>query len=49
MPENMKASSENDTLKLLIHHLDLSYHLEWIGERKVKLALNGRELGIFQL
>ncbi|KAL3498909.1 hypothetical protein ACH5RR_041641 [Cinchona calisaya] len=47
--DNKKTSSESDTLKLLIHHLDLSYRLEWVGERKVKLLQHGRELGIFQL
>lgn len=47
--ENKKASSEIDTLRLLIHHLDLSYRLDWVGERKVKLTQHGCDLGIFQL
>lgn len=44
-----KASTEMDRLKLLLHNLDLSYRLEWVGERNVKLTQHGRELGIFQL
>lgn len=44
-----KPSNEIDRLKLLVHNLDLSYRLEWAGERKVKLTQHGRELGIFQL
>lgn len=46
---NNKASGEMDRLNLLIHNLDLSYRLEWAGERKVKLKHHGHELGIFQL
>nr|GMC98056.1 WD repeat-containing protein 7 [Ipomoea batatas] len=44
-----KASTEMDRLKLLLHNLDLSYRLEWVGERNVKLTQHGRELGVFQL
>ncbi|CAH9124813.1 unnamed protein product [Cuscuta epithymum] len=47
--ESFEASNEMDKLKLLIHNIDLSYRLEWAGERKVKLTHHGRELGIFQL
>ncbi|XP_027183122.1 WD repeat-containing protein 7 isoform X1 [Coffea eugenioides] len=49
LQESKKASTEIDSVKLLVHHLDLSYRLEWVGERKVKLMQHGRELGIFQL
>ncbi|XP_022737520.1 uncharacterized protein LOC111290469 [Durio zibethinus] len=38
-----------DRLKLLIHNLDLSYRLEWIGERKVLLTRHGLEIGSFPL
>ncbi|KAK6158274.1 hypothetical protein DH2020_005588 [Rehmannia glutinosa] len=48
-PGNNKASTEMDRLKLLIHNLDLSYRLEWVGERKVKLSQHSHELGTFQL
>ncbi|KZV15370.1 hypothetical protein F511_20355 [Dorcoceras hygrometricum] len=48
-PGSNKSSSEVDRLKLLIHNLDLSYRLEWVGEKKVKLTQHSRELGIFQL
>ncbi|KAK6137386.1 hypothetical protein DH2020_028858 [Rehmannia glutinosa] len=41
---NNKASTEMDRLKLLIHNLDLSYRLEWVGERKVKLSQHSHEL-----
>ncbi|VFQ68018.1 unnamed protein product [Cuscuta campestris] len=44
-----EPSNEIDRLKLLVHNLDLSYRLEWAGERKVKLTQHGRGLGIFQL
>ncbi|KAL5551984.1 hypothetical protein UlMin_002160 [Ulmus minor] len=47
--DNLKAVSHADNLKLLIHNLDLSYRLEWVGERKVLLSRHGSELGTFQL
>ncbi|XP_017234701.1 uncharacterized protein LOC108208690 isoform X2 [Daucus carota subsp. sativus] len=47
--ENARASTETDRLKLLIHNLDLSYRLQWVGERKVLLTQHGRDLGSFQL
>ncbi|XP_052211595.1 uncharacterized protein LOC127814250 isoform X3 [Diospyros lotus] len=47
--ENTGALSQMDRLKLLIHNLDLSYRLEWVGERKVLLMKHGQELGTFQL
>ncbi|XP_008795027.2 uncharacterized protein LOC103710884 [Phoenix dactylifera] len=40
---------EADSLKLLIHNLDLSYRLQWIGGRGVKLTRHGQDLGTFQL
>ncbi|KAI8546278.1 hypothetical protein RHMOL_Rhmol07G0104800 [Rhododendron molle] len=47
--ENAASSSDVDRLKLLLHNLDLSYRLEWVGERKVLLVRHGHELGTFQL
>ncbi|XP_050378670.1 uncharacterized protein LOC126795980 [Argentina anserina] len=47
--ENAQGLSQADNLKLLIHNLELSYQLEWIGERKVRLTRHGHELGTFQL
>ncbi|PON39898.1 Regulatory associated protein of TOR [Parasponia andersonii] len=47
--ENPKVSNHPDNLKLLIHNVDLSYRLEWFGERKVLLSRHGHELGTFQL
>lgn len=46
---NKKGSSEMDKLKVLVQSLDLSYGLEWVGERKVKLSQHSHDLGIFQL
>lgn len=46
---NKKGSSEMDRLKVLVQNLDLSYRLEWVGERRVKLSQHSNELGIFQL
>ncbi|XP_065632257.1 uncharacterized protein LOC112022753 isoform X3 [Quercus suber] len=47
--ENASSVSHADSLKLLIHNLDLSYRLEWVAERKVLLIGHGHELGTFQL
>ncbi|XP_043717014.1 uncharacterized protein LOC122665016 isoform X2 [Telopea speciosissima] len=47
--EKARGSNAMDSLKLLIHNLDLSYRLEWVGERKVQLMWHGKELGCFQL
>lgn len=47
--ENARALNETDRLKLLIHNLDLSYRLQWVGERKLLLTQHGRDLGSFQL
>ncbi|KAF9602575.1 hypothetical protein IFM89_029874 [Coptis chinensis] len=47
--ENSKGSSDINSPRLLIYNLDLSYHLEWVGERKVSLTRRGYELGTFQL
>ncbi|PQP96771.1 uncharacterized protein Pyn_39842 [Prunus yedoensis var. nudiflora] len=47
--EGTKGLSQADNLKLLIHNLDLSYRLEWVGERKVLLTRHGHELGTFLL
>ncbi|KAL8543572.1 hypothetical protein ACS0TY_004220 [Phlomoides rotata] len=48
-PGNKKGSSEMDRLKVLVQNLDLSYRLEWVGERRVKLSQHSHDLGIFQL
>ncbi|OMP06069.1 hypothetical protein COLO4_08358 [Corchorus olitorius] len=47
--ETPKSLSYADRLKHLIHNLDLSYRLEWIGERKVMLIRHGVEIGHFPL
>ncbi|KAI9175137.1 hypothetical protein LWI28_027904 [Acer negundo] len=49
LQENASSLSYADSLKLVIHNLDLSYRLEWVGERKVLLTRHGLELGTFQL
>ncbi|KNA19673.1 hypothetical protein SOVF_059430 [Spinacia oleracea] len=38
-----------DSLDLMLYNLDLSYRLEWVGDRKVCLTRHGQELGTFQL
>lgn len=40
---------EADNLKLLLHNLDLSYHLHWVGGKTIILTRHGQELGTFQL
>ncbi|KAI4326888.1 hypothetical protein L6164_019412 [Bauhinia variegata] len=47
--DNARDLSHGDSLKQLIHNLDLSYRLEWIVPRKVLLTRHGHELGTFQL
>ncbi|KAJ0106075.1 hypothetical protein Patl1_17635 [Pistacia atlantica] len=49
LQEHTKSLSYVDSLKSLIHNLDLSYRLEWVGERKILLTRHGLELGTFQL
>jgi hypothetical protein len=44
-----KDLDEADNLKLLLHNLDLSYRLYWVGGKTVKLTRHTQELGIFQL
>lgn len=46
-PESAKSLSYADRLEHLIHNLDLSYRLQWIGERKVLLTRHGLEIGSF--
>ncbi|KAL8064093.1 hypothetical protein ABFS82_01G068400 [Erythranthe guttata] len=46
-PGSSKGWTEMDRLKLLIHNLDLSYKLEWVGERKVKLLQHSNDLGTY--
>lgn len=48
-PGGNKALAEMDRLKLLVQNLDLSYRLQWIGERTVKLLQHSNDLGTFQL
>lgn len=43
-----KELDEADNLKLLLHNLDLSYRLHWVGRKTIKLTRHGQELGIFQ-
>ncbi|CAN6579041.1 unnamed protein product [Malus baccata var. baccata] len=47
--ESAKGLSQADNMKLLIHNLDLSYRLEWVGARKVLLTRHGHELASFPL
>lgn len=49
LQEHAGSLSYVDSLKLLIQNLDLSYRLEWVGNRKVLLTRHGLELGTFQL
>ncbi|TVU08986.1 hypothetical protein EJB05_42418, partial [Eragrostis curvula] len=44
-----KELDEADNLKLLLHNLDLSYRLHWVGGKTIKLTRHGQELGTFQL
>ena len=44
-----KELDEADNLKLLLHNLDLSYRLQWVGRKIIKLTRHGQELGTFQL
>ena len=44
-----KELDEADNLKLLLHNLDLSYRLQWVGGKAIKLTRHGQELGTFQL
>lgn len=47
--EKPKVSSGATSPRLLVYNLDLSYHLEWAGQKKVVLTRHGHELGTFQL
>ncbi|XP_019224638.1 PREDICTED: uncharacterized protein LOC109206281 isoform X2 [Nicotiana attenuata] len=47
--ENTNASNELDRFKQLLHNIDLSYRIEWVGQRKIKLTQHGRDLCTFQL
>ncbi|KAH6761030.1 Transducin/WD40 repeat-like superfamily protein [Perilla frutescens var. frutescens] len=48
-PGNNKAMDEMSRLKHLVQNLDLSYRLEWVGERTVKLSQHSNDIGTFQL
>ncbi|RDX80160.1 WD repeat-containing protein 7, partial [Mucuna pruriens] len=47
--DNARDSNHGDSLKQLLHNLDLSYRLEWVEGRKLLLTRHGHELGTFQL
>ncbi|KAK4365429.1 hypothetical protein RND71_016787 [Anisodus tanguticus] len=47
--EKTNASNEMDRFKQLLHNIDLSYRIELVGQRKIKLIQHGRDLGTFQL
>ncbi|XP_039142802.1 uncharacterized protein LOC120280128 [Dioscorea cayenensis subsp. rotundata] len=47
--EKTREMDDADTLRLLLHNLDLSYRLQWIDGRKVILTRHGHDLGSFQL
>ncbi|KAK9088087.1 hypothetical protein Syun_030481 [Stephania yunnanensis] len=47
--EKERSLCEVENMKLLIYSLDLSYQLEWAGDRKVVLKHHGLELGTCQL
>ncbi|KAE9597785.1 hypothetical protein Lal_00041492 [Lupinus albus] len=47
LQDNVRDHGES--LKQLLHNLDLSYQLEWVGERKVLLTRHDHDLGTFQL
>ncbi|KAK2439115.1 zinc finger CCCH domain-containing protein [Trifolium repens] len=49
LQDNAKDANHGESLKQLLHNLDLSYRLEWVAERKVLLTRHGSELGTFQL
>ncbi|KAK7318180.1 hypothetical protein RJT34_02879 [Clitoria ternatea] len=49
LQDNARDSNHGDSLKQLLHNLDLSYRLEWVDARKVLLTRHGHELGTFQL
>ncbi|CAN8308230.1 unnamed protein product [Cochlearia groenlandica] len=45
LQETSKNISHAERLKQLVHHIDLSYRLEWASERKVVLTRHSVELG----
>ncbi|MED6173547.1 hypothetical protein PIB30_118502 [Stylosanthes scabra] len=47
--DNARDSNHGDSMKQLLHNLDLTYRLEWVGDRKILLTRHGQELGTFQL
>jgi hypothetical protein len=49
LQKKTKQLDEADNLKLLLHNLDLSYRLHWVGGKTTKLTRHGQELGTFQL
>uniref|UniRef100_A0A0D9WQN8 Uncharacterized protein n=1 Tax=Leersia perrieri TaxID=77586 RepID=A0A0D9WQN8_9ORYZ len=44
----VRELDEADNLKLLLHNLDLSYRLQWVGGKTIKLTRHGQELGTQQ-
>ncbi|GAV76135.1 WD40 domain-containing protein [Cephalotus follicularis] len=49
LQENAGVLNYAESFKLVIHNLDLSYRLDWVGERNILLTRHGHELGTFQL
>nr|CAB3468064.1 unnamed protein product [Digitaria exilis] len=49
LQKKAKELDDADNLKLLLHNLDLSYRLHWVGGKTIKLTRHGQELGTFQL
>ncbi|XP_020583886.1 uncharacterized protein LOC110026981 [Phalaenopsis equestris] len=47
--EKSEELDEADRIRLLLHNLDLSYRLQWVGGRTVLLTRHGQELGTFPL
>uniref|UniRef100_A0A7N1A0C9 Uncharacterized protein n=1 Tax=Kalanchoe fedtschenkoi TaxID=63787 RepID=A0A7N1A0C9_KALFE len=47
--ENSRGFGDTDSIKLLIHNIDLSYRIVWVGERAISLTRHLQELGTFQL
>lgn len=47
--ESPRESDNAENLKILLHNLDLSYRLQWVGGRSVQLTRHGQDLGTFPL
>ncbi|KAF3780156.1 WD repeat-containing protein 7 [Nymphaea thermarum] len=49
LQDKTRGAADVDCLKALAQSIDLSYRLEWEGDRKVVLFRHGQSLGSFQL